>query len=91
MGCAGGGGSSTSARGPATPCRARAPTGGGRACEGSRGQGAANAMADRPATPSSCAAARGRARRGRAPTGQGQSAAPPGQGCGGTRCYLSKP
>jgi hypothetical protein len=40
-GCAGGGASSTSARGPATPRRARAPVGGDRAREGSRGQGRA--------------------------------------------------
>jgi hypothetical protein len=90
-----GGGSSTSARGPATPRRAHAPTGGGHAWEGAR---AGSGLRPRPwpagqprlavAPPPEVAPA-GAACRVR--TGWGQDAASPGQGCGGMRCYLSKP
>jgi hypothetical protein len=54
QGAAQGRGSSTTARGPATPRRARAPVGVGRAWGGLAWEGAAaKAMAGRPATPSS--------------------------------------
>jgi hypothetical protein len=54
MGAAQGRGSSTAARGPATPRRTHALAGGGRAWEGSRGgQGEPRPMAGRSAAPCS--------------------------------------
>jgi hypothetical protein len=83
------GGARPPPRGPATPCRARAPAGGGRAWGGltwARAADKAKAMAGRLATPSDRGGGRGRPQRLCAHgLGAGRRAA--GQGCGGSRCY----
>jgi hypothetical protein len=76
----------TAARGPATPRRARACGQGPHLGEARAGRGPRPGHG-RPANRAEPL----RRRRGRARTGRGLGAAPPGQGCGGTRCYLSNP